>query len=248
MQRLLSYVRRCVDNYHMISPGDRIAVGVSGGKDSLTLLRALADLKRFYPHPFELTAITLDMGFENMDFSGVQALCDEIHVPFILKRTQLKQIIFDVRRESNPCSLCAKMRRGALHEAALEAGCHKVALGHHFDDVAETFLLSLFYEGRIHCFLPETYLDRKDITLIRPLLYTPEKYIRGFSKRYQLPVVHNPCPADGNTKRQEVKELLLELEKKYPNLRNRIFGAIQRYPLRGWDMNQEVGGIGFLSD
>ena len=224
MQKLLSYVRRAVDHYHMIEPGDRIAVGVSGGKDSLALLAALANLRRFYPNPFELTAITLEMGYEEMDFEPVQRFCDALAVEYIRVPTQIKQIIFDVRQEPNPCSLCAKMRRGALHEAALAAGCKKVALGHHYDDVVETYLLSLFYEGRISCFLPVTYLDRKSITLIRPLLYTPERYVRSIARRYELPVVHNPCPADGNTKRQEIKELLHQ----------RIFGAIQRYPLRGW--------------
>ena len=234
MQKLLSYVRRAVDHYHMIEPGDRIAVGVSGGKDSLALLAALANLRRFYPNPFELTAITLEMGYEEMDFEPVQRFCDALAVEYIRVPTQIKQIIFDVRQEPNPCSLCAKMRRGALHEAALAAGCKKVALGHHYDDVVETYLLSLFYEGRISCFLPVTYLDRKSITLIRPLLYTPERYVRSIARRYELPVVHNPCPADGNTTRQEIKELLHQLESSNHGLRERIFGAIQRYPLRGW--------------
>lgn len=235
MQKLLSYVRRAVDHYHMIEAGDRIAVGVSGGKDSLALLVALAHLRRFYPKPFEVVAITLEMGYEEMDFEPVQLLCDELGVEYIRVPTQIKQIIFDVRKETNPCSLCAKMRRGALHEAALAAGCKKVALGHHYDDVVETYMLSLFYEGRISCFLPVTYLDRKGITLIRPLLYTPEKYVRSIAKRYDLPVVHNPCPADGNTKRQEIKDLLWQLEATNHGLRDRIFGAIQRYPLRGWE-------------
>ncbi|MCB6365190.1 tRNA 2-thiocytidine(32) synthetase TtcA [Intestinibacillus massiliensis] len=235
MQKLLSSVRRAVDHYHMISENDRIAVGVSGGKDSLTLLMALANLRRFYPVPFEVAAITLEMGYDGMDFSPVQDLCDGLGVEYIRIPTQIKQIIFDVRQEANPCSLCAKMRRGALHEAALAAGCHKVALGHHFDDAVETYLLSLFYEGRISCFKPVTWLDRRDITLIRPLLYTSEQDIRNFARRQALPVVHNPCPADGNTKRQEVKELLQSLEQSMPGVRERIFGAMQRYPLPGWE-------------
>ena len=238
MQKLLSYLRRAVDQYQMIQPGDRIAVGVSGGKDSLALLCGLASLRRFYPNPFELTAITLEMGFEGMDFSAVQTYCDRLQIPYIRKKTQIQQVIFEVRQESNPCSLCAKMRRGALHETALENGIHKVALGHHFDDVVETYLLSLFYEGRIHCFQPVTYLDRRDITLIRPLIYTPESYIRGLARRERLPIVTNPCPADGNTKREEVKNLLKSLEKESHGLRERIFGAIERYPLRGWGKNQ----------
>lgn len=234
MQKLLSYVRRAADHYHMIESGDRIAVGVSGGKDSLTLLTALAELRRFYPYPFSLTAITLNMGYEEMDFTPVAELCRRLDVPYIQVPTQIKQIVFDIRKEENPCSLCATLRRGALHEAALAAGCRKVALGHHYDDVVETYLLSLFYEGRISCFKPVTYLDRRGITLIRPLLYTPERYIRSIVRRFSLPIVHNPCPADGNTKRQEVKDLIRSLESTHPDLRSHIFGAMQRLPLDGW--------------
>lgn len=239
MQKLLSYTRRAIDHYHMIEAGDRIAVGVSGGKDSLALLVALANLRKFYPKPYEVVAITLEMGYEEMDFSAVQALCDSLGVAYIRVPTQIKQIVFDIRKEPSPCSLCAKLRRGALHEAALAAGCRKVALGHHFDDVVETYMLSLVYEGRISCFKPVTYLDRKGITLIRPLLYTPEYYIRSFARRVELPIVENPCPADGNTKRQEVKELLRSLEQTHKGLRERIFGAIQRYPLDGWAPDKE---------
>ncbi|MDY5972332.1 MAG: ATP-binding protein [Butyricicoccus sp.] len=239
MQKLLSYTRRAIDHYHMIEAGDRIAVGVSGGKDSLALLVALANLRKFYPKPYEVVAITLEMGYEEMDFSAVQALCDSLGVAYIRVPTQIKQIVFDIRKEPSPCSLCAKLRRGALHEAALAAGCRKVALGHHFDDVVETYMLSLVYEGRISCFKPVTYLDRKGITLIRPLLYTPEYYIRSFARRMELPIVENPCPADGNTKRQEVKELLRSLEQTHKGLRERIFGAIQRYPLDGWAPDKE---------
>ncbi|MBS7224146.1 MAG: tRNA 2-thiocytidine(32) synthetase TtcA [Clostridiaceae bacterium] len=234
MQKMLSYVRRAVDHYHMIEDGDRIAVGVSGGKDSLTLLIALAELRRFYPKKYEVVAITLEMGYEEMDFSPVAALCERLNVEYIRIPTQIKQIVFDIRKEENPCSLCAKLRRGALHEAALAAGCKKVALGHHFDDVVETYMLSLFYEGRISCFKPVTFLDRKGVTLIRPLLYVPEYYVRSFARRQGLPIVHNPCPADGSTKREEVKTLLRDLEKQFPGVRDKVFGAMQRYPLDGW--------------
>ncbi|MGM9613497.1 MAG: tRNA 2-thiocytidine biosynthesis TtcA family protein [Butyricicoccus sp.] len=234
MQKMLSFVRRAVDHYHMIEEGDRIAVGVSGGKDSLTLLAALAELRRFYPKKYEVVAITLEMGYEEMDFEPVAELCRRLDVEYVRIPTQIKQIVFDIRQEENPCSLCAKLRRGALHEAALAAGCEKVALGHHFDDVVETYMLSLFYEGRISCFKPVTYLDRKGVTLIRPLLYVPEYAVRSFARRHNLPIVHNPCPADGNTKREEVKTLLKDLEKQFPGLRDRVFGAIQRYPLDGW--------------
>lgn len=235
MQKMLSMVRRAVDHYSMIAQGDRIAVGVSGGKDSLTLLTALAKLRQFYPLQFEVVAITLEMGYDDMDFSHVQTLCDELGVEYIRVPTQIKQIVFDIRHEENPCSLCAKMRRGALHEAALTAGCRKIALGHHFDDAVETYMLSLFYEGRISCFKPVTYLDRRSVTLIRPLLYVTEQQIRGFTARQALPVVFNPCPADGKTKRQEVKDLLRTLETAMPGVRERIFGAMQRYPLDGWE-------------
>lgn len=235
MQKMLSLMRKCVDEYHMIEPGDQIAVGVSGGKDSLALLVVLAELRRFYPHPFSLTAITLDAGYEQMDFSPVAALCRGIDVPYIIKKTEIGKILFDIRKEKNPCALCAKMRRGALNDAALEVGCKKVALGHHFDDAVETFMLSLFYEGRINCFYPVTFLDRRGITVIRPMLYIPERQVVNFVRRQQLPVVTNVCPADKHTKREEVKALLRELEHTHHDLRERIFGAIQRYPLTGWE-------------
>ena len=235
MQRILGLVRRCVEDYHMIEPGDRVAVGVSGGKDSLLTLAALARLREFYPVPFTVEAITLEMGMPGMDFDGVAELCRKLEVPYTRIQVPVYQIIFEERMEKNPCSLCAKLRRGALHDAARKAGCSKVALGHHFDDVVETYMLSLFYEGRISCFSPVTYLDRADITLIRPLLYVPEHYVRSFAKRHELPIVHNPCPADGNTKRQEIKDLLKNLEKTMPGVRERIFGALQRYPLEGWE-------------
>ncbi len=177
-RRLLSYLRRAVEDYDMIAPGDRIAVGISGGKDSLALLCGLAALRLFYPHPFELVALTVDMGFPGTDYSEVEALCRELDVPYHVKKTEIATIIFDIRKEKNPCSLCAKMRRGVLHSTAKELGCNKVALGHHFDDVVETFMLNLFHEGRIGCFQPVTYLSRADITLIRPLVYMPEKDVR----------------------------------------------------------------------
>jgi len=233
-QKVLSFTRRCVEDYDMISEGDRIAVGVSGGKDSLAMLVAMANLKRFYPIKFELEAVTLDMGFDGVDFSPVTKLCDELGVRHTVIKTQMKEIIFDIRQEENPCSLCAKMRRGALHDAALELGCGKVALGHHHDDAVETLMLSLFYEGRISCFRPVTYLDRKKLYLIRPMLYTSERLIRALVNNYPLPIVHNPCPANGNTKRQEMKDLVKMLDKQNPGLRERLFGAMQRLPLDGW--------------
>lgn len=234
MQKLLSQVRKCVRDYQMLSPGDRVAVGVSGGKDSLALLRLLAELRDHSAVPFELLAVTLDMGYEEMDFSPVADLCARLQVPYTLRRTQIREIVFDIRKEENPCALCAKLRRGILNETAVALGANKVALGHHYDDTVETFALSLIYEGRISCFLPVTYLDRTGLTLIRPMLYLHEKNIRNFAEREHLPVVHNPCPADKNTKREDVKALLYELEGRYPGLKDNIFGGLQRSPLPGW--------------
>ena len=235
-RRLLSYMRRAVEDYGMIEAGDRICVGISGGKDSLALLVGLAGLKRFYEKPFELVALTVDMGFDGVDYSGIEALCRELDVPYHVKRTELKTIIFDIRQEKNPCSLCAKMRRGIIHSTAKELGCNKVALGHHFDDVVETFMLNLFHEGRIGCFQPVTYLSRADITLIRPLLYMPEKDVRYFAGREQLPVVKSPCPADGHTEREEMKKLLDSMERAHKGLRHRIFGAICRGEVDGFQL------------
>ena len=234
MKRILSYTRRAVDDYEMIHEGDRIAVGISAGKDSLTLLYALAGLRRFYPKKFDLVAITVDMGFEGMDFTPIRELCERLDVPYIVAKTEISHIIFDIRKEKNPCSLCAKMRRGALHNAAKEAGCNAVALGHHFDDVVETFMLNLFYEGRLGCFQPVTYLSRKDITVIRPMIYMPEKDIRYFAGRVSLPVVKSTCPADGNTERESMKQLLHSLERENKGLRYRIFGALQRGNIDGF--------------
>ena len=233
MQKLMGLVRRCVDDYDMIQEGDRIAVGVSGGKDSVVLLVLLAGLKKYFNKSFELEAVTIDMGL-GMDYSPIAKLCQQWDVPYTIISTQIAPIIFEHRKEKNPCSMCAKMRRGALHNALAERGIHKIALGHHFDDAVETFFLSLFYEGRLSCFQPVTYLDRTDITQIRPLLYCGENLIRHTAERMKLPVVENPCPADGNTKRQEIKELIYELQGRYPGLKGRAFGAMQRLPLPEW--------------
>lgn len=241
-KRILSYTRRAIDDYGMIEAGDKIAVGVSAGKDSLTLLCAMAQLRRFYPIPFELIAITVDMGFEGADFSGIRAFCEELGVPYHVVPTEISHIIFDVRKEKNPCSLCAKMRRGALHNAAKELGCTSVALGHHFDDAVETFMLNLFFEGRLGCFSPVTYLSRVGIKLIRPMLYMPEKDIRYFASKVELPVVKSPCPADGNTQREEMKQLLRELDRKHDGLRYRIFGAMQRGEIDGFKLLSDMQG------
>ena len=227
----------------MIAPGDKIAVGVSAGKDSLTLLCAMAELRRFYPIPFELVAVTIDMGFEGTDFSPIAKLCETLDVPYHVIPTEISHIIFDVRKEKNPCSLCAKMRRGALHNAAKVLGCNVVALGHHFDDAVETFMLNLFFEGRIGCFSPVTYLSRTDLKLIRPMLYMPEKDVRYFANKVELPVVKSSCPADGNTQREEMKQLLAALERKHDGLRYRIFGAMQRGEIDGFREISPMKGL-----
>lgn len=249
IKRVLSYTRRAVDDYEMIREGDKVAVGISGGKDSLTLLCALADLKKFYPKKFDLCAITVDMGFETpMDFSKIQALCDELEVPYHVTKTEIAKIIFDVRKESNPCSLCAKMRRGVLHNTAKELGCNVVALGHHFDDVVDTFMLNLFFEGRLGCFQPVTYLSRADLHLIRPMIYMPEKDVRYFAAKAELPVIKSPCPADGNTQREEINKLIGDLDRKHKGLRYRIFGAIQRGEIDGFREISKMQGIKSYED
>lgn len=235
LNRFTGLIRRCVEDYKMINDGDKIAVGVSGGKDSLSLLCALANLRQYYPERFELYAMTVSLGFEGMDFSPVRALCDKLEVPYYIRETQMKQIIFDERQEKNPCSLCAKMRRGALHDMMAEHGIKKIALGHHFDDAVETFLMSLFYEGRISCFQPVTYMSRTDITQIRPMLYIGEGTVASFAMRADLPIIENRCPKDGSSKREEVKTLIKTLSATYPDLKSKVFGAMQRLPLDGWE-------------
>ena len=234
MQRLCGLMRKAVQQYEMLAPGDRVLVGVSGGKDSLTLLTVLAALRSYYPAPFELMAITIDMGLGGMDFSPVEALCRSLDVGFYCKKTEIGPIIFDYRKEKNPCSMCAKMRRGALNDAIRELGFHKVALGHHFDDAVETFMMSLLFEGQLSCFQPVTYLDRTGVTQIRPLIYTGEQRIANLAWQLELPIVENPCPQDKGSKRYEIKQLLKTLGKDYPDMRSKIFGAMQRLPLDGW--------------
>ena len=234
MQQLLGRVRRCIEDYRMIEAGDRIAVGVSGGKDSLVTLLALARLRRFLPTPFTLEAITLEMGMPEMDYTPVAQLCEELDVPYTRINVPVYEILFEERKEKNPCSLCAKLRRGSLNTALTERGISKIALGHHYDDAVETLMMNLLFEGRIGCFQPVTFLDRTGVTQIRPLLYCHEDEIQRIANREKLPIVHNTCPIDGHSRRQEVKELLASVEKTYPDLKQKIFGAMQRYPLYGW--------------
>lgn len=239
MQKILGQVRRCVEDYHMIDAGDVVAVGVSGGKDSLVTLTALARLRAFYPIPFTVRAITLETGAPGMSFDAVADLCRQLEVPYTRIQVPVYDIVFNQRKEKNPCSLCAKLRRGSLNTALTDLGIRKIALGHHYDDAIETLLMNLLFEGRIGCFQPVTYLDRTGITQIRPLLYCREEEIRRVAQRLRLPVVENPCPANGRSRRQEVKELIAGLEGRYPDIKQKLFGSLQRYPLYGWNLHEE---------
>ena len=236
MQEIMGYIRRAVEEYRRIEDGATVAVGVSGGKDSVALLAGLAGVRRFIGIEFTLKAITLDNCFngEEGDFSPIAGLCDALGVEYILRRTDIGQIIFGERGESNPCSLCARMRRGVLHDTAKANGCNKIALGHHFDDAVETFLMNLFNEGRIGCFSPVSYLSRKDLTMIRPLIFATEREVRNAVNRAGLPVVKSKCPVDGCTERQWTKEFLYNMEKSHPGITKRIFGAIRRGHVSGW--------------
>ena len=240
LQQVLSRVRKAIEDYNMIEEGDCIAVGISGGKDSLTLLQSLAALRRFYPKKFTLKAITIDLGSNNMNLDDIKAMCKELDVEYHIEKTDIAQIVFDERKETSPCSLCAKMRKGALNEAVKEMGCNKVAYAHHKDDVVETMLLSLFYEGRFHCFSPVTYLDRSNIIVIRPLVYMNEADVVGFIRRYNIPVVKSPCPVDKKTKREYVHQLVRDLNKDIPSVRNRMFTAITDSDLPGWSDKKDA--------
>lgn len=237
MQQVYSVVRKAIDDYHMIDEGDKIAIGISGGKDSLTLLYALHGLRRFYPKHFEIHAVTVDLGFKNLNLDKIKELCKSLDVEYTIIKTDIAQIIFEDRKEENPCSLCAKMRKGALNQAIKEIGCNKVAYAHHKDDVVETMLMSLIFEGRFHTFSPVTYLDRMDLTVIRPLMYMNEVDVIGFVNKNQVPVVKSPCPADGYTKREYVKNLLKSLNQENPGVKERMFTAIINSNLKGWDLN-----------
>lgn len=234
LQQVLSNVRRAVDDYHMIEDGDKIAVGISGGKDSLTLLYALSNLKRFYPKKFELCAVTVDLGFQNVNFDEIKKLCNSLDVEYTVIKTEISQIVFDTRQESNPCSLCAKMRKGALNDTMKIKGCNKIAYAHHKDDVIETMLMSLIYEGRLHTFMPVTYLDRTEITVIRPLIYMNEVDVIGFVNKHNVPAMKSSCPVDGHTKREYVKNLLRQLNLENPGVKERMFTAIQNGNMEGW--------------
>lgn len=241
MQKILGFIRKACQEFDLIQDGDRIAVGVSGGKDSLVLLAGLAKMRRFSEFHYDVVAVTLDPGFNGVpnNYEAVAEFCEELGVEFKLVHTNIGEIVFDIRKEENPCSLCAKMRRGALHDAALEAGCNKIALGHHKDDVIETFIMNLFREGRVGCFAPKTYLSRKDITMIRPLVFAPEQQVISCCNRNNFKVVKSICPADKTTVRQQTKEFLAEMEAKDKGFKLRMFTALRKSGVNGWGYKEQ---------
>ena len=234
LQKLLSYTRQAIDEYHMIEDGDKIAVGISGGKDSLTLLYALSHLRKFYPKQFELIAITIDLGYEGFDLSKIKQLCKDLEVEYHIVSTKIGEMVNSDHLEGSACSLCARLRKGALNDAAKELGCNKVAYGHHMDDVIETMMLALIYEGRFCSFWPVTFLDKTELTVIRPMIYVPESDVKGFENKMQLPISKNPCPIDGSTKREYIKNLIKQINSENPGVKKRLFRAIQDGSLEGW--------------
>lgn len=234
MQKILGYLRKAIEHYQMIEEGDKIAVGLSGGKDSITLLMGLKALQRFYPKHFEIVAISVNPNFEFFNTEFLKNTCKNIGVEYIEASSNIKEIVFDIRKEKNPCSLCANLRRGILNSTAVEHGCNKLALGHNEDDVLETFFLNLLYAGNLSTFAPVSYMDRSEITLIRPLIYAPEKDIRSFVKRNNIEVMPKNCPMDGVSKREDMRQLLFDFAIKIPNVRANIMGAIKRANINGW--------------
>ena len=228
MQKILSHMRKAIEEYNMIEENDKIAICLSGGKDSITMLHAFKALQRFYPKNFEIIAISIDPGFEFFDTNFLQKICDDLEIPLFIEKSYAKEIVFDIRKEKNPCSLCANLRRGVINSVAVREGCNKIALGHNQDDVLETFLLNLLYAGSIGTFSPVSYMDRSGITLIRPLIYTPEKDTKRFIKKNNLSVMNKVCPMDGTSKRESMKQMIFTLQKDIPMIRANLFGAIQR--------------------
>lgn len=235
MQKILGYMRKAIDEYNMIEDGDKIAVALSGGKDSTTMLMGLKNLQRFYPKKFEIIGITINPGFEFFDSSIMKKVCDDLEISFFEEYSHTKEIVFDIRNEKNPCSLCANLRRGILNSVAIREGCNKIALGHNEDDVLETFFLNLLYAGSINTFAPVSYMDRSKMTLIRPLIYAPEKYIRNFVKRNNIDIMKKCCPMDGVSKREDMKNLIQSFQKDIPTIRANLYGAIKRSNIKGWN-------------
>lgn len=238
MQKILSYMRKAIEDYNMIEDGDKIAVGLSGGKDSLTLLMGLKSLQRFYPKKFEIIAISIDPGFEFFNKELLQKHCNNLDIPLFIEESHIKEIVFDIRKEKNPCSLCANLRRGILNSTAIREGCNKIALGHNEDDVLETFMLNLLYTGSISTFAPISYMDRSNITLIRPLIYAPEKNIRRFVRKNNIEIMQKSCPMDGVSKREDMKEMIKNLQIDIPHIRANLYGAIKRSNIKGWKKSE----------
>ena len=234
MQRILSHMRKAIEKYNMIEENDKIAICLSGGKDSITMLHAFKALQRFYPKKFDIIAISIDPGFEFFDTDFLQNMCDKLEIPLFIEKSNAKEIVFDIRKEKNPCSLCANLRRGIINSVAIREGCNKIALGHNEEDVLETFLLNLFYAGSIGTFSPKSYMNKSEITLIRPLIYAPEKYIQNFVKRNNIKVMSKACPMDGNSKREDMKKLIQSFYNDLPHIRSNLYGAIKRAGLDGW--------------
>ena len=238
MQRILSYMRKAIEDYNMIEENDKIAICLSGGKDSITMLHAFKALQRFYPKKFDIIAISINPGFEFFDTKLLQNICDKLEIPLFIENSHAQEIVFEIRKEKNPCSLCANLRRGAINSIARREGCNKIALGHNEDDVLETFLLNLLYTGSIGTFSPVSFMDRSGITLIRPLIYTPEKETKRFIKKNNLLVMPKVCPMDGTSKREDKKQMLFSLKKEIPMVRANLFGAIKRN-LPDWKKNRD---------
>ena len=237
MQQILSYMRKAIEDYDMISDGDKIGVALSGGKDSITMLKGLKALQRFYPKKFDIIAISINPGFDFFNEELLKNICEEINVPLFIEESHIKEIVFDIRKEKNPCSLCANLRRGIINSIAVREGCNKIALGHNEDDVLETFMMNLLYAGNINAFAPMSYMDRSKITLIRPLIYAPEKEIRKFLKKNNIKVMDKVCPMDGKSNRENVKKLIRKLEIDIPTIKANLYGAIKRSDIKGWKKN-----------
>ena len=234
MKKIIGNIRKALREYNMIEDGDKIAVGVSGGKDSLTLLMALKNLQMYYDKTFDFIAVSINPNFDFFDINLIENFCNSLNIPLIIENSHSKEIVFDIRKEKNPCSLCANLRRGILNSIAIRENCNKIALGHNEDDVIETFILSLFYNGNVHTFAPKSYMDRSKITVIRPLIYLSEKDIKSFINRNKIAVMNKCCPMDGNSKRENIKEMINDLQKSIPNIKSNLYGAIKRSNIQGW--------------
>ena len=239
LQEVMGLARRAIDDYDMIDENDKIAIGLSGGKDSLTMVHAIYNLKRYYPKKFDIMAITIHPGSDTFKTDELEKLCDELGIEYVIYNSNITKVVFDIRKEKNPCSLCANMRRGMLNSIAIEHGCTKIALAHHMDDVIETFLMSILLNGKVHTFSPVTYLSRSDVKVIRPFIYVPEKDIRATARKLNYPVVGKCCPMDGYTKREYTKNLIHTLSKDIPKVKSHIFGAIKRSNIKGWEIKEK---------